>query len=221
LIQAEKSPALPEYLRERFALAVWTRAVLLNDFVTAQKISPEILKFHPEMQELMKQVNLAKTPAARQRAAIYLILKNPMLSPFLEDGLGKADNEFGLWDANDWWCEPYEAEEDGEGTAYPPPKPRFLNAAQSADAKAERKKLAALGDAPKFLGEKVLEWARLAPADKRVPEALFITWEANGWTKYGCGNNLELRNQIGDVLKRKYPNSEWTQKVLDEEKEQQ
>jgi hypothetical protein len=225
LLEAEKSPALPEYLRERFALAIWTRAVLLNDFVTANKIAQEILKFHPELQELMDKINLAKTPLAKQRAALYLILKNPMLSPFLEEGLGKADNEFDNFDANDWWCAPYEMEYDeatGEEVKVKlPPKPMFLTAAQSAAAQLERKKLLTTGDAPKFMAEKVLEWGRLAPLDKRVPESLYIVWQANGWTKYGCGNNAELRQQIGEVLKKKYPQNEWTQKVLDEEKEQQ
>lgn len=223
LIEAEKSPALPEYLRERFALAVWTRAVLLDDLATAQKISAQVIKYHPELQDLMDKVNLAKTPLGKKRAAFYLILKNPMFSPYLEDGLGKADNEFNTWDANDWWCAPFDTEYDeatgAEVKTKLPPKPLFLTVAQSNAAQTERKKLSEIGDAPKFMGEKILEWARLAPADKRVPELLFIVWEANGWTKYGCGNNVELRQQIGDLLKKKYPQSEGAKKVLEEEKE--
>jgi hypothetical protein len=222
LLEAEKSPSLPDYLRERFALAIWTRAVLLNDFVTAQNISAEVVKFHPELQEPLEKVALAKTPVGKQRAAIYLILKNPMFSPFLEDGLGKADNDFNTWDANDWWCAPYETEYDETGAevkAQLPPKPMFLTAAQSIAAQAERKKLTEIGDAPKYLGEKVLEWARLVPADKRVPELLYIVWAANGWTKYGCGNNVELRQKIMETILKKYPQSEWAKKVLAEEAE--
>lgn len=223
LVEAEKSPALPDYLRERFALAIWTRAVLLNDFATAQKISAEVLKFHPELKDLMDKINLAKTPVGKQRAAFYLILKNPMFSPFLEDGLGKADNEFNTWDANDWWCAPYDTEYDeATGEDVPrklPVKPMFLTAAQSNAAQAERKKLKVIGDAPKFMGEKILEWARLAPTDKRVPELLYIVWAANGWTKYGCGNNVELRGQIMQTLLKKYPQSEWAKKILEEEPE--
>lgn len=224
MFEAEKSPALPEYLRERFAIAIWTRAVLLGDYAAVQKITPEILKFHPELKDLMDKISLAKTPLAKQRAAIYLMLKNPLFSPYLEDGLGKADNEFGQWDANDWWCAPYDTEYDettGEQVkAKLPPKPMFLTVAQSTAAQAERKRLVLIGDAPKFFGEKVLEWAKLSPLDKRVPESLFIVYEANGWTKYGCGNNEELRKQIGETLVKKYPQSEWTKKYLDEEKEQ-
>ncbi len=223
LLEAEKSPALPNYLHERFALAIWTRAILLNDFATVQKIAPEVIKFHPELKDLMDKFFLAKTPVARQRAAIYMILKNPMVSPFLEDGLGKSDNEFGSFDSNDWWCAPSDTQYDEMGNeveATLPPKPLFLTTAQSKAAQVERKKLIAIGDAPKYFGEKVLEWARLAPLDKRVPESLFIVWEANGWTKYGCGNNEELREQSGNLLKKKYPQSEWTKKLFYEEKEQ-
>lgn len=223
LLEAEKSPALPDYLRERFAVAIWTRAALFNDFVTADKIAPEVVNFHPELKDLMDKIFLAKTPIAKQRAAMFMILKNPMLSPFLEDGLGKSDNEFGSFDANDWWCAPSDIDYDEAGNevkAQPPPKPMFLSLAQSKAAQAERKKLIIIGDAPKFLGGKVLEWARLSPLDKRVPESLYIVWEANGWTKYGCGNNEELRLQIGNLLKKKYPQSEWTQKLIDDEKEQ-
>ena len=223
LIEAERSPAMPEYLRERFALAIWTRAVVLDDLPTAEKIASEVVKYHPELKDPLEKIALAKTPAAKQRAAYYLILKNPMFTPYLEDGFGKADNEFNTWDGNDWWCAPYDTEYNTELNQEVakklPPKPSFLTAAQSAAAQDERKKLKEIGDAPKFLADRVLEWARIAPADKRVPEMLYIVWEANGWTKYGCGNNIELRQSIGDVLKKKYPQSEWTKKLLDAEKQ--
>jgi hypothetical protein len=224
LIAAEKSPSLPDYLRERFVLAVWTRAVLLEDFAAAQKFGPALVKFHPELEEQMNQFMAAKTPLGRRRAGMYLILKNPMLSPFVTDPLDKADNEFGSFDSNDWWCEPEETRYDDQGREMADPnadRPSFLTAADARAAGEERKRLAQFGDAPKFYGARVLEWARLAPADKRVPESLYIVWEANGWTKYGCGNNIELRTQIGNVLLRKYPDSEWTKKLQEQEQEQE
>ena len=63
------------------------------------------------------------------------------------------------------------------------------------------KKLKEIGDAPKYLAEKVLEWSRRFPRDRRVPESLFIVYEANGWDKYGCGGNSELRKEAANVLK--------------------
>jgi hypothetical protein len=222
LLEAEKSPALPEYLQKRLALAIWTRAVLLDNDAAARKISPEVAKFAPELETLWMPYLNAQTPLERKRAALYLILKNPVLTPIIESGFGKTDNEFGEFDSDDWWCTPYDSEysEDGEKVGFRlPERPAFLTKAQSDAAQAERAKLKQLGDAPKFFGEAVLEWQRLAPADKRVPEMLYITYQANGWTKYGCGNNEELRAKIGNVLRTRYPKSKWTAKLNEEKTE--
>jgi hypothetical protein len=88
-----------------------------------------------------------------------------------------------------------------------------LNINQSRIAQIEMKRLKDIGDAPKYLAEKVLEWSRLFPRDKRVPESLFIVYEANDWDKYGCGGNRELRNEAANVLKTKYPRTEWAGKT--------
>lgn len=223
LMQVERSPILPDYLRDKFAVPIFTRALMLGDTVTLRKIAPDIIRDHPEFEKQITAILTAKTPAAVQNASLFMILKNPLLSPYIEDGLGKTDNELNMWDGNDWWCAPYDTEfDEASGSEVPRKvaKPMFLTAAQSQAAQTERKKIKEFGDAPAYLGKKVLEWARRAPLDKRIPESLYIVYEANGWTKYGCGNNEELKNEIAGVLKRRYPDSEWTQKVLDLEKDQ-
>jgi hypothetical protein len=217
LIEVMRSPALPEYMRERFAIAIWTRAFLLNDAQSLNKLTPELAKFHPEFETLLARVNAARTPAARENALLYFVLKNPLLSPYIEDGMGRTDNTQEQWSSDDWWCEPYDTEyNDATNSEQPkqlPRRPPFLTPAQSATAQAERKRLTTIGDAPKFLAEKVMAWARRSPADRRVAEALYIMVEANGWTKYGCGNNEELRDEMAELLRKKYPNSEWTKKL--------
>jgi len=50
----------------------------------------------------------------------------------------------------------------------------------------ERAKLKAIGDARSYLGKLVLEWAKASPEDSRIPEALYIAFNANGGYKYGC-----------------------------------
>jgi tetratricopeptide (TPR) repeat protein len=220
LIQLESSPALPDYLRDRFALPIFARALLLGDTVTLRKIAPQIVKDHPEFETQINGILNAKTPGAVQNAALFMVLKNPILSPYVEDGLGKDDNELNTWDGDDWWCAPYDTEYD-EATGSEVPrsvsKPAFLTAAQSRTGQLERKKLKDLGDAPQYLGRAVLAWAKRSPLDKRIPESLYIAWEANGWTKYGCGNNEEMKAQAGDLLKKRYPSSEWTRKMAEEE----
>jgi hypothetical protein len=222
MVQVEQSPALPEYMRERFAVPIWTRAVLLQDNVTAAKIAPDLVKYHPEFADLVSRVTNAKTPGARENALLFFILKNPVLSPYVEDGIGRTDNEQGEFDADDWWCTSYETESDESGDTGASKKPAlrfpFLTVVQIQKAKAERSLLKEIGDAPKFLGDKVMAWAKRSPLDRRIPESLYIVYRANAWTKYGCGNNEELQGQIGEYLKHHYPQSEWTQKILDEEK---
>ena len=223
LIEVEKSPALPDYLRERFAAAIWTRAFLVDDMATLLKITPELAKYRPEFTEDLAKIANAKTQAAQDHAVLYFVLKNPVLTPYIDDGMGKVDNEQGDFDSNDWWCAPYDTEYDETTNAEVPrklpPRPSFLTAVQAKTAQTERKRLADSGDAPKFLGGKVMDWAKKYPADRRVPEALYIVIMANGWTKYGCGNNEEIRDEFSAYLKKHYPGSEWTAKLIKDESE--
>ena len=147
------------------------------------------------------------------------------MSPYVEDGIGKSDNEFGAWDSNDWWCSSYLSGSEADGTVDESAPaslkaPAFLSAEQKRQALVERQRLIALGDAPEMLGRKVLDWAKRFPADKRVPEALYIVYSANGWTKYGCGSNEELQIQIEALLRKNYPASEWTRKIDTDKGEQ-
>jgi len=149
------------------------------------------------------------------------LLKNPLFSPYVEEGIGKTDNEFGEFDSNDWWCEAddmtYNDETGSEEVKSLPARPPFLTAAQSQSAQTERKRLKEIGDAPKFLANKVLDWSKHYPTDRRVPEALYIVIQANGWTKYGCGSNEELKDELATYLRKHYPTSEWTAKLAADE----
>ncbi len=224
LIEVFNSPAMPDHMRPRLAIAIWTRAFLLGDQKTLAKFTPELAKHRPDLADGLATIAEAKTPVAKESATFYFVLTNPVLSPFIEDGIGKTDNEVEQWDYDDWWCEPYDSEySDATNSEVPrslPPKPAFLTPAQSQTAQAERKKIKATGDAPKFLGQKVLAWARRAPADKRIPRVLYIMSVANGWSKYGCGNNDELRSTLSRLLRTRYPDSEWTKKLIEDEGEE-
>lgn len=224
LVEVYNSPVLPDYLKPRLAMAIWTRAYLLNDAATLAKFSAELTKYEPTFAPGLDAIEAARTPAARENALLFFVLKNPILTPYLEDGFGKTDNTVEEWSIDDWWCEPYDSEynetTNAEGPRSLPPRPAALKPAQTQAAQAERKKLKATGDAPKFLGNKVLAWARRSPADKRVPEALYLMTIANGWSKYGCGNNEELRNEMARLIKTRYANTEWAAKLKEDEGEQ-
>ncbi len=150
-----------------------------------------------------------------------MLVRNPIFSPFIEDGFGKTDNNADVWDLNDWWCEQYDETYDEESEQMVPlsslPRPAFISDADAKLALAEREKLKAIGDAPKYLGRQVLAWAARAPNDRRVPEALYRMYTANNWSKYGCGNDMDIRNEIATLLKRRYPRDEWTAKLIADE----
>ena len=223
LIEVERSKTLPDYLRPKFAVAIWTRSYLLGDNASLLKMTPELIKYYPELEPQLAKITAAKTPLAQDRAILYFILQNPLMSPYIEDGTGKSDNEFGDWDSNDWWCSSYlsdsEPTDETDSGFKRLDSPKFLTAAQKQMATSERKRLIALGDAPEMLANRVIEWAKRSPTDKRVPEALYIVQRANGWIKYGCGSNEGLQAQITAIMKKSFPSSEWTRKLSADEAE--
>lgn len=217
LMQAERSAVLPDYLQERFARTALVRALLLGDEAAARKMSAEVSRFAPALARPLAEY-LAAAPGDKKYAALYLILKQPEFTPYLTSGTGSAGeaNSYTM----QWWCEYYDEHYDPEIDQSVPnsrlPKPTFLTAAQTAAAGAEMQKLKALGDAPKYLAAQVFEWAKLAPLDKRVPESLYIVWQANEWNKYSCGSNPELRARAAKLLRARYPNNSFTRQLVDD-----
>jgi hypothetical protein len=205
-------------LQKRLAKTIWTRAILLENYEVADKILPEFINDSDEFKELFETYKNAKTKPEKQTAALFAILKNEELSPYLSDGLGYPNSVYS--GGSKWWCS-LDDEEYDESTGSVIPrrnnKPDFLNAQQRNLAQTELKKLNELGNAPGYLADKVLEWAKRSPKDSRIPEGLYIVYEATGWDKYGCGGDEEKRNVVGNLLKRKYPNNKWTQMIVDSE----
>jgi hypothetical protein len=214
LLQAANSKALPDYLQDSFLKAIFVRALLLRNDALAEKLAPEILKAQPDLQTELDQYLTAK-PNEKEHAALYLILKHEILSPYVPSGFGETHEQISY--ASRWWCAPYdEVYNEETQQSYPRSqisKPTFLTAAQTKAAQVEMTRLKTIGDAPKYLGEKVLEWAKLFPKDKRVPESLFIIYEANDWDKYGCGGVQEIRKAAAETLKTKYPNTSFAKEV--------
>jgi hypothetical protein len=125
LVEIESSPVLPDYLRERFAVAIWTRAVLVDDYLTAAKIATELARLHPELAASLSTVTNAKTPAQREGAVLYLLIKNPNMTPDISGGMARDPYQFddketeGSMDfafgSGLWWCAPYELKKENAG----------------------------------------------------------------------------------------------------------
>jgi hypothetical protein len=208
LLEAQKSPGLPEYLRERLAIVIWTRAAILENDAVLQRIAPEIIKIAPEAENYLK----AKTTLARRFAALYVIFRNENFVPFVQSGFNQGYATFET--ASGWWCavSDYDYEGGKEMPRKIPPRPVFLTAGQSIAAQAEKKKITEAGSAPEFLSIKAKEWLKIAPKDKRLPEILYKASEANEPFQYGCGN-LTGKVELMNLLQKNFPDSEWTKKL--------
>jgi hypothetical protein len=222
LKQAASEPGLPDYLRRRLMLAVWTRAILLKNEPVAQKTATDIISLAPELKSLFLPYLKAQGDVEKQHAALYILLKQPMLSPFVTGGLPvtQSSEELDYYFETSWWCPLAETEYNDEANEVPKviSKPWFLTAEQFAAAAKERAALSNIGDAKSYLGKRVIEWARLSPADERLPEALFIAAKANGQYKYGCSGweyDQPTRTKLETILREKYPQSLWAAKLLE------
>jgi len=222
LVDAARNRDLPDYLQRSLVLAAWTRAILLNKDEAAASITPEVVRLAPEMSTALARYVKAQTPKQRHNAALYVLLKFPSLSPYVQGGLPvfstseQIDYDF----ESEWWCPQSDTDLDDQGNEIPKvvPQPGFLTAEELATALRERRALQALGDAKSFLGKQVLEWARTSPLDPRVPEALFIAVKANEQYKYGCASwtyDEKTNSAAAALLRHRYEHSPWTAKLRD------
>src|ERR1051325_9041850 len=225
LAKTAHDPALPDYLQDRLALAVWTRAILLNNEEVALKIAPDVVKAAPKMSDLFDAYLKARNTKERRQAALFVLLKFPDLSPFLSSVIPEFETSEGLeyfFDTS-WWCAPRDTEYNEQGNEVPKIVPRlsFLTAAQLEVARREYWALVGIGDAKVYLGEQVLAWAKASPGDANVPEALFIAARANQAYKNGCSgweHDEAVKKEAEKILKRRSPASPWIAKLRDDEK---
>jgi hypothetical protein len=211
LLEAQRSPELPEYLRERLAIVIWTRAALLENDSVLQRIAPELVKTAPEVEEYLK----ASTPQSRRFAALFVIYRHENFAPFIRSGFDRGYTIFSIG----WWCALSNVDYDEKGNEFGrmiPPKPSFLTKEQSGAAQSDLKRLSVIGSAPGFLAEKAIEWLKLAPKDKRLPEVLYRAHEANESYQYGCASGAE-QEKLAALLRTNFPDSEWTRKLKNRE----
>jgi len=221
LAGAVHDPTLPEYLRQRFAVMTWTRAFLMKNEAAAIQIAPDLIKFAPEVSLVLQPYLNAHSTKEREAAGLYALLKSPGLSPYFTTNLVHSsltgDTDYYYYYETAWWCQPSDTEyKNGNEVLKVVPAPKFLTAAQIAQAQAEYKSMLGIPDAKSYLGKRVLEWAKNSSDDPRLPEALFIAVKANQVYKYGCSgwqNDEETLKELTTILETRYPNSSWSAKL--------
>jgi hypothetical protein len=220
LEEAAHNPEVPEYLRRRLVLAIWTRAILLGNQEVATRIAPEVIKVEPGMQPVFMSYLNAQTDLERKHAALFVLLKFSSLSPLVAGGIAEfetAENVDYYFEGS-WWCTPSDTEynRNGDEVRKVVARPGFLTAQQLAAAQKERAALVEIGDGKSYLGKQVMQWAKLSPDDPRLAEALFIAFKANESYKYGCNgweHSEEIQQEADSILRQRYPASPWTARL--------
>jgi hypothetical protein len=221
LLEMLKDENLPDYWKNRLIPVIWTRSYLIKDEKTALQIASEVVRVKPETEKPMQVYVNAKTPAERDLAGLDLIIKIRDLTPYLESGFEKQYmDDFDSWTDERWWCEGYDGSYDENyENKIPTFKPSFITPQQTAKAKLERTKLLAIKDATSYLNKRVFAWNKIAPTDKRLPEALYVIYSINHWTKYGCGDYQDsARERAEAILRAKFPKNKWTLKMIEDKK---
>ncbi len=218
MIEVLDKPEIPDYLKRRLVLTTWTRAYLLKDEKTALAMAPQVVAVKAEIAPFMAAYVTAKTPAERETAGLYLLLKNGDLSPYLQTGFEpEAVPDIDMWQDERWWCEQYDYTYDNNGNEIPAAtfSPPFLSRLQSDQARTQKASLKKIEDGLSYLSGRVMKWAQTGVPDKRLPEALYLIFQGNQWIKYSCGNaSEETRKKAGDILRTRYPRSKWTAQMF-------
>jgi hypothetical protein len=214
------SDALPPHLKRDLALAVWTRAVLLDDADTAHAMAAVAAPFFPQFADGWRSYRAAGAETRKAEAAL-LMLRLPAARPWPDWGLGYMfqRDRIGLfgprwWEQNDRGSDSLDA--DSKPTvctdcalpltfAAPP----FLTQAHRERAQKENERLRALPGAPTYLGAIVIPWAKAHPNDPRVPEALHLVVRA---TQYG-DRDSDTSKAAYLLLHSRFPHNPWTAKT--------
>lgn len=227
-LDAVQKETLPQSMRREVASAGWVRAVLLGDEKTARTLAPILQKLRPEMAPLLKSYSDDGDARARTFAAVFLMLRNPGMRPYVQVGFGRETPIYKIDEFRDnWWCS-FATRSDNSLPGYyrdasimgeplrelyqdGAPKAAFLSPDQQARGAREWSQLATLAAAPEYLAAETIDWAKSNADDPRTPEALHLAVRA---TRYGCSEQrTPYSRQAFELLHKRYPNSEWARKT--------
>jgi hypothetical protein len=222
MARVAQSDRLPPNMQRDVALAVWTRAVLLEDTEIVNSVAPVVARHFPQYGGGWRAYQSAATPQQKKIEAALLLLRLPGASPWPGFGLGYpyTRDRIGLV-ATRWW---EHADSDNQAAvdaqddvplcsdcALPLQlaAPGFITRQDRDRARDEVSRLRQLPGAPAYLGAIILAWANAQPRDPRVPEALHLVVRA---TRYGQ-KHTETSKAAYLLLHNRYRRNPWTSKT--------
>jgi hypothetical protein len=190
---------LPKQLQFELAMAVWTRAVLLDKPEVARTLTSPMVEGEPGWKQWLVAYNNAKTKGDREAAGLLALMRFPSVRPYVNAGAGREEGFVGYSVFRDnWWCggmgqeqnwiasysTSYNYGNDGETTSSPQKLPNelpsFVTAAMASEAQQEQAAIHKIGDAPEYFGKRTLAWVKAHPSDPRGAELLGLHFERCG-----------------------------------------
>jgi hypothetical protein len=213
----------PKQLRFELAMAVWTRAVLLDHPDEARQLTPVMIAGEPGWKPWLTAYDSSTTPDDRRVTALLALMRFPSVRPYINAGTTREEG-FALYSSyrDNWWCADMGSFDYSTGHnfggGYPNPNqpphvelPGFLTPSMASESDQEQAALAKIGDAPQYFGQQTLAWVKAHPKDPRNSELLGFTLRA---MRNGC--NLEKsyahKREVFTILHARYPQSEWAKK---------
>ena len=227
LEQAAQSERLSGPIRMEIALAAWARAGMIDDLQSWRRLTGVLKDQWPALAADLDPVMEAADPNERKRAFVYLLLRRPGIRPVVRGSTIRAEPLVRINHSRDsWWCRmDGELVGDDSGWRYANRReylrdhgnradldPVFLSDNDKAEAAREVGELSGIETGPNYLSTRAIQWAKEAPDDPRVPEALHLAVRT---TRYGCvdDDTSGFSKAAFQLLHRRYPNSEWAKKT--------
>jgi TolA-binding protein len=205
LAEAAESARLPYWPRTQIAISAWTRALVLGDDATGDRIAPALEEMRPGWKPDLEAFRNATGDAKRFAGALAVGRHSSMTVELFSDFPPQTSG--GPWDSS-WWC----AESFPKPTNHAPPDAVLAGPERTA-AEDEVRLLHDSGPAQNSMAPIIMSWAQAHPDDQRVPEALHRLVRM---TRYGCRvgtDNGPISKAAFDLLHSRYPESTWAKQT--------
>jgi hypothetical protein len=116
LAELSENKKLSSHAQTELKLVTWTRAILLERYDIADSMATSLKDLIPELSSQFQSYLNEKDQNRKHRFAIYLLIKNPRVKPYIKESYGDYYSEDLVekskfeaidiqdHDGNNWWC---------------------------------------------------------------------------------------------------------------------
>ena len=209
----------PVETAQQVRLVAFVRAILLNDFQSAETLAKLLIENDSSLEEDLGRFLKATRTEEKKFAAVFFMLKRPSLNLILDS---RADEEtlsaVNVTSYNrSWWCN-FDPEENNpfnnsyfSSRSYDvKPLEKLLSSQEKLQGRSEAKEVGNI-TASNYLTKEAIIYAASHPQDSRVPEALHLAVFSARSPCHTDDETKQLSKEAFQLLHGNYPNSSWTE----------